>query len=221
MLFLSQFWLFSISSVYAENVNTTYSDGLSQTNHLDITNQIDEEGTNGLSEIGIQSRENSDIDDLEPSTTWVSENKEDTSINKLPEKKLIAKDTTLNAEIETNKVSLNNEYLTYNINETIKNNTIINKTKEDIKKVQEQVIRITTQVNTIYRRIIIINQKIETQQKNTNKQQTTKIIANKKTYKSKVKTKKYSITLKSGKKRLKRFKVYLTIKGKKYKKTFY
>lgn len=44
--------------------------------------------------------------------------------------------------------------------------------------------------------------------------------ASKKTFKAKARIKKYSITLKSGKKAIKKVRVYLIIKGKKYKKTF-
>ena len=48
----------------------------------------------------------------------------------------------------------------------------------------------------------------------------TKITAKNKTFKRKTKIKKYKITLKAGKKVLQKVKVYLTIKGKKYKKTY-
>ena len=51
-------------------------------------------------------------------------------------------------------------------------------------------------------------------------QKVTKIIANKKTFKRKIKIKKYTITLKYGKKGVPQAHIYLTIKGKKYKKTF-
>ena len=47
----------------------------------------------------------------------------------------------------------------------------------------------------------------------------TKITAKKKTFKAKTKTKKYSITLKTGKKAVKKVKVYLKIKGKTFKAT--
>lgn len=59
----------------------------------------------------------------------------------------------------------------------------------------------------------------QTQSTKVNPKKTT-ITASKKTFKSKVKVKKYTVTLKSGTKKISKVWVYLTIKGKKYKKTF-
>ena len=76
-----------------------------------------------------------------------------------------------------------------------------------LQQAQSQITLLTEQINNLKNQQNKVSPKV------------TKIIASKKTFKSKVKVKKYTITLKTGNKAVSKVKVYITIKGKKYKKT--
>ena len=125
---------------------------------------------------------------------------------------------TLQEYLEPNQTTL--DIIQKLQNDLESNQTALKEAQDQIQKLQNDLQNNQTALKEAQNQISVLNDQIEklkNQQKVSPK--VTKILASKKTFKSKVKVKKYTATLKAGSKAVPKVKVYIKIKGKKYNKT--
>ena len=125
---------------------------------------------------------------------------------------------TLQEYLEPNQTTL--DIIQKLQNDLESNQTALKEAQDQIQKLQNDLQNNQTALKEAQNQISVLNDQIEklkNQQKVSPK--VTKILASKKTFKSKVKVKKYTATLKAGSKAVPKVKVYIKIKSKKYNKT--